>query len=321
MISNRPVAVAAIKAAIDRLCGETYDRAMVQGPAEMKRIAWVILAAAACLAGCKSAPPPPAPHPRIISYSPAVTDILYDLGLGPHVIGVTGWCIVPEGFGPRIVGDVTNPNTEAILALEPDLIIIQQDPSKFDPLRSQNPRIRVLSVKTDSLEGIIESVQTIAQAAGVEAKGAELAGGIRKRLDDLRRRWQGQPRPRVLFVMGFDHPGTVGKDTYLDELITIAGGQNVAEGLSKWPTINAEMIMNMKPDVLICQVNPGEGDNAMKYWQGLGAIPAVAHNRVYVTTDKRMTIFGSRIADAAETLARFIHAEPSTQPATQGSAK
>jgi iron complex transport system substrate-binding protein len=108
-----------------------------------------------------------APHPRIVSYSPAVTDIVYDLGLGEHLVGVTSWCILPAGQSKPIVGGETRPNTEAILGLGPDLIFIQQDPSSFNALRAQDPRVRVISVKTDSLAGILQSIRTIGQAAGV----------------------------------------------------------------------------------------------------------------------------------------------------------
>jgi iron complex transport system substrate-binding protein len=271
------------------------------------------LVSLACILGCGPRPAP-APRPRIISYSPSVTDILYDLDLGEHVVGVTSWCILPPGQSKPVVGSETAINTEAVLKLRPDLIFIQQDPSRFQPLLRQDPNVRVLSVKTDSIEGILAAVRTIAEAAGVAKRGQALAGRIARRLEDIRRRWSDQPRPRVLFAMGYDHPATCGRGTYLDEIITLAGGRNVAaEKYSGWPTINVDVVLSLAPDVLICQTNPQDAESARNYWTSLKGLPAARSGRVYVSTDRRLTIFGSGIADTADQFARWIHAQPQSR--------
>jgi len=267
------------------------------------------------VAGCRDkSPDAQVPRPRIISYAPSVTDILYDLGLGDHIVGVTSWCILPAGQVKQVVGSESDVNTEAILALQPDLIIVHQDLAPFEQVQVHRPTCRVISVRTKTVEGIIGSIETIAEAAGVSQRGRDLAGEVRRDLDELRSAAAGRDRPGVLFVHGFDHPYTCGAGTYVGELIEMAGGRNVAaEYYEGWPSINAEMVMKMAPDVLICQANAAEADKALEYWQRLADIPAVAKGRVYVSTCRRMTIPGSRIAEAAAQFAEYIHPRATTQ--------
>jgi len=282
----------------------------------MKRVILLALLPAVVLAvGCRDeSPDAQGLRPRIISYAPSITDILYDLGLGDHIVGVTSWCILPAGQVKQVVGSESDVNTEAILSLQPDLIIVHQDLAPFEQVQKHRPGCRVISVRTRTVEGIIRSIETIADAADVSQRGRDLAEKVRRDLDELRSSAQGRDRPGVLFVHGFDHPYTCGAGTYVGQLIEIAGGRNVAaEYYEGWTSINAEMVMKMAPDVLICQANAAETDKAMQYWQQLADIPAVANGRVYISTSRRMTIPGSRIAAAAAQLARYIHPGATTQ--------
>ncbi len=291
----------------------------------MRSVLAIILAAGVCCVGCgDDERAAGAPHPRIISFSPSVTDIVYDLGLGDHLVGVTSWCILPEGESRPVVGTEQKAGIERIVSLDPDLIFIHQDAAPFERVRELLPDVRIISTQTDELDGILRSIRTVADAAGAPDRGEALAGEVHARLDAVRERVAGLPRPRVLFVMGYDHPGTVGADTYIDDLITLAGGQNVAaEHYTYYPTINADMILRMAPEVLICQVNEDDVDAVRRYWNGLGDVPAVANGRVYVTTYDRMLIPGSRVYEVAELFARCIHPEaaatlPATGAATRG---
>jgi len=285
----------------------------------MRRL--VILSAvllAPVVSGCREKPPPADPAAvRIISYSPAVTDILYALGLGDNLVGVTSWCILPDGASKPIVGSQSDVNEERILSLRPSVIFIQQSPGKFKSLKSLMPDLSVISLKHDSLEGILTSIRTIGRASGASERAERLVTELRGRLDRVRGRVRGKVRPRVLFVMGYDHPSTCGAGTYLDEIIRVAGGVNAAgERFRGWPMINADVILSLRPDVLICQVNSGDVESARRYWGSLSSVPAVAQNRVYVSADRRLTIFGSGAADVAEQFAEWIHG-PATKGASQ----
>ena len=279
----------------------------------------VYLVAVVMLTGC-SKPPAQAPRPRIISYSPSVTDILIDLGLEQHLVGVTSWCMLPAGVTKPIVGSESAINTETVLELAPDLIFVQQKTEKFDPLLKRLPSCRVVSVKTDSVEGVLQSIRTIGQEVdkagpqplGAAEKSEKLSAGVRRHLEEIRRKAPSR-RPRVLFVMGHDHPYTTGRDTFLHELIEIAGGVNAAgESYTGWKSINLEVILALAPEVLICQTTPTEEGAARTYWNALKDLPAVKAGKVIVTTDRRLTIFGSRIGDSAQQLALWMHGASGT---------
>lgn len=282
-----------------------------------------ILVATTLIIGC--APKVrPAPRPRIISYSPAVTDILYDLGLGEHIVGVANYSILPDGENKPIVGDVSNPNSEFILSLQPDIILHQSSPqtTQFDSIKRHLPELKVVSVMTDSVPGVLDSIRTIAEVSGVKDRGEELAAKIKARLDALEQKCKDLPRPRVLFVMGYDHPGTAGGKTYLDDIITLAGGVNVARDMDRYPQINAEWVLQAKPDVIICQIDkPSEVDAARRYWLSLAGVPAAQSGRVYVTADPRITIYGSRLADVAEQFGAWIHGESAGSVTASGPAE
>ena len=145
----------------------------------------------------------------------------------------------------------------------------------------------------------------------------ELSDAIQARidveLDGVRRAVAGRPTPRVLFVLGTEHPSTIGSGWLTDELLTIAGGKNAASelGLTSWANINLETVLTLQPDVLICKSAAGEQaiKQARAYWERLTDLKAVKNGRVHVTDDRRLTIPGSRVGRTARKLAEMIHHE------------
>jgi iron complex transport system substrate-binding protein len=239
-----------------------------------------------------------------------------DLGLADHLVGVTRFCLLPPGISRPVVGDEEKPNSEFIASLQPDIIFHQGKGENFRSVQQRLPGAKIISVKTDSVAGILDSIRTIADAAGQPQRGTELAEKIRSRLDALREKHAAGPHPRVFFAMGYDHPGTIGGGTYLDELIGLTGGANVAGDMAGYPQVNAEWVLAARPDVVICQVdNDSQLEPARRYWLGLTGLPAARSGRVYVTADPRVTFYGSRIAQLAEQLALWIHPPAATEKA------
>ncbi len=253
---------------------------------------------------------------RIISYSPSVTDIVVDLGLLDNLVGVTSWCELPDGVSVTRVGSESTLNSEALLALDPDVIFIQQTKDRFLPLMKMRPDLKVVSVSHDSIEGISSSIRTIADTVGYSARGDKLAKQIMGRVEQIRQRCINKPKRRVLFLMGYDHPATCGRNTYLDEIISVVGGVNAAgENYKGWPAINAEMIVKLRPDVIVCQVNPGQEAGARKYLSAFKQVPAISEGRLHITANRRLTLFGSRVLeDVILPFERYVHgAKTSTE--------
>ena len=118
-------------------------------------IAYIVLALTLVVPACRQTTARPAspatrPAPRIVSFSPSISSMLYDMGLGEQVVGVTTQCRIPDGYHPAVVGDALSVNVEAILAAHPDVILTQVDPARFAAVASAAPKVQIvyLSIET-----------------------------------------------------------------------------------------------------------------------------------------------------------------------------
>jgi len=251
--------------------------------------------------------------PRLVTFSPALTDLVFDMGLGDHVVAVTSQCQLPPGQQRRIVGDAFTVNTEAILSVQPDALLIQMDPRQFEVVRKIKPDVGIEHFTIEKIDDVTAAVERIGRIVGKEEVGKLAAERFRGELDAVRRRVADRPRPRVLFVMGYKEPSTAGGGTFVGEMIEIAGGRNAAaESYDGWKSLNLEYILSARPDVLVCWTAPNEANEAREYWSGLGDLPAVRERRVLVVTERDWTIPTTRLAGYVSRLADLIH--PETTP-------
>lgn len=146
---------------------------------------------------------------RIISTAPSITEMLYALGLGDRVVGVTRFCrYPPEAQQKPKIGDYINPNLEAIAALRPDLVIVQTNPVRLAE-RLQALHLRTLEVDQQNLAALYNSMRVTGVAAGVSTRAEQLITSIQSQLAAVRTRAAALPRRRVMFVVG-RAPGTAG---------------------------------------------------------------------------------------------------------------
>lgn len=281
-----------------------------------KSLLLLMLSACMCVSGCsgcrRSKPRPDAPRPRVISHSPALTEMMFDMGFGDHVVAVTRQCILPEGEERIAVGDLTEVSAEAILAAVPDVILIQQNPKKFDSVLQVSPEIKIEHFDIEEIDQIASAMERIGEIVNKPEVGKRKAEEFRSRLDAVRKRVAGLPKPKVLFVMMSGQGFFIGGEkSFIKGIIELAGGVDAAGELRRWAGVNIEHILQMQPEVIICQTDPGNEDEAMKYWQGISGLPAVRDGRVYVVTDRHWTIPSMRTAGIAEQAAEFIHPEAS----------
>lgn len=275
-----------------------------------------LLVAILVLSGCgRDLPRSEAPSPRTVSFSPAITEMLFEMGLGDHVVGVTTYCKPPGDVRIPVVGNDLNIAVESILAVEPDVLITQSDPARFDTLRKLNPDIRIEYASIETLADIAKAMSRIASLLGNHDKGLDARNRFLYRLDEVRRRVAGRPKPRVIFVMGHHDPSTAGKGTFINELIEVAGGVNIAaEKYKGWKRIGIESLLKLAPDVIVCESEPSVADEARKYWAELTA-SAPRKVRVHVVTDRGWTIPTARMADPfAQMMAGFIHPQTARGP-------
>jgi iron complex transport system substrate-binding protein len=259
-------------------------------------------------------------HPqRIISLSPSVTEILYGVGAWPQVIAVSQYCNYPDDVKnkPRVNGwDKTN--LEQVMALKPDLVIgvDAQEPFLRDKLDELG--VRALFVRSQTLADILASMEEIGRASGHEQEAAGLAAQTQSEIDEVRRTVANRPRPRVLCVVD-RVPGTIRdlytatRGSYLDELISIAGGDSIAPPAEHgYGKITKEAVLTLDPEVIIDMIQGSKGnfgEDPIAVWNELAEVRAVRDRRIYPMSDPSVVHPSQFVGHTARTFARALHPE------------
>ena len=251
---------------------------------------------------------------RIISLAPSNTEVLFFLGLGDRVVGVTTYCDYPEAAKviPKI-GGFKDPSLEKVVALKPDLVFATGMHAQLIK-QLEDAGLTVLVIKPNTIDGIFNSFKTIAKAAGVENKTAPLTKDLQDRVDAVNKKIASIPdnqRPAVYYEMWYEPLMSVGKNTLISETIKLAGGKSITADLAEqYPQISEEIIIEKNPDVLINsyghdakKVTPEE-IAARKGWNELSF---VKNNRIYTIESDCLTIAGPRIVDGLEKMAQCLY--------------
>ena len=263
---------------------------------------------------------------RIVSTAPSITELLFALSLGDRVVGVTRFCrYPPEAQKKTIIGDYINPNIEVIASLKPDLVIVQQNPVRLTE-RLNSLRLHTLEIDQQNVpfeDAIYGSIRIVGDATGTPARAAQLIDTIRKGLESVRARSAALKRKRVMFVVGRS-PGrldgliVVGRAAYLNEVMAIAGGDNVfRDAVAPYPEISLESVIARDPEVLLdmgdmsdtVAVSEQHKREVVTLWQRQQVLTAVKQNRVIAIASDMYVVPGPRVVDAAHALFAMIHPE------------
>ena len=250
------------------------------------------------------------PPRRIVSMAPSVTEMLFALGLGEEIVGVTDYCdYPPEAEKKPKIGGYYRPSVERIISLSPDLVVATADGYNRDVvLKLEEAGIPVYVVNPRTVEGVIEEIERLGKVVGREREAAELAGEMRGRVEAVRRRAAAIPpskRPRVFFEIGRDPLVTAGPNTFIDDLITLAGGINIAgDSPMPWPKFSIETVIERKPDLIISASHVG---SPQSFWGRFDEIPAVRKGLVFEVSDiSKFVRPGPRIVEALEEMSAMI---------------
>jgi iron complex transport system substrate-binding protein len=280
------------------------------------------LAAAGCGGGSDRTPAVPGHPQRIVSLAPSLTETLFALGVGDRVVGVTRYCAYPAEARelPRVGGHL-DPNFEAIVSLEPDLVVVIPS-SHENRRRLESLGIAVLEVDQHDVDAVLDSVSTVADACGVGERGAALRSTIEDRLADVAATVAGSPRVRTLVVVGHQIGGgavrsvwAAGPDTFYDGVLRIAGGVNVVDGsVARYPELSREGLTALDPEVVLDVIAAVEErnldlDEVLSGWRRLSELRAVRAHRVSVLEGDHMVVPGPRLPEMVEAVARALHPE------------
>ena len=264
-----------------------------------------------------------APPERIVSTAPSLTELLYALGLGDRVVGVTRFCTYPpDALKKPKIGDYVNPNLEAIAALKPDLVVIQTNPVQLAE-RLRTLHLNVLEVDQHDIAALYESIRQVGEATGAIARAAQLATSIRDSLNQVRKRAAGSGRTPMMFVVGrtpgrLDGMIVAGRTSYLNEVIEIAGGKNVfGDARAAYPQVSLEEVLARNPSAIVDigdmaqdrSVTPEQIREVIALWQRVPTLAAVRDKRVYPIAPGGLLVPGPRVVEAARELLQILHPE------------
>ncbi len=252
---------------------------------------------------------------RIVSLAPNLTEILFALGLEEQVVGVSNDSdYPPEAANKKKIGTFWQPSTEAIIACKPDLVItlwFEQQKAVADSLERLG--YKILSLKIEKIEELLTAIQEIGTITDCKSQAEELLERLNSQLNDLQLRLSSANKVKVLWVVQVEPLRISGRDTFINELIKLASGENaIGDTLQQYPPIGTEEILTCGAEVII-QSAMGTGDMAEqqkaaeKFWSGWKNVPAVRNNRIYVVEPDTVTRLGPRLYEGLELIARCLH--------------
>ena len=249
---------------------------------------------------------------RIVSLAPANTEILFALGLGDKVFGVTEICNYPgEAQGKEKVGGYQGIDLEKVISIDPDLILAE-DLHKTDVVPAlEDLGFTVLVMRPHDLKETEEAIELIGKITGTGDRAAEIVNDMElraKAITDLTGTLDVSQLPRVLYAMYHEPIYTIGTNTFIHEMIMKAGGTNIAAFAGEgWPTLSLEQVISLNPQVVI--VDNEASLLALNSDFRLAGLDAFKNGRVYLINPDLTSRQGPRIIEGLERMSRMIHPE------------
>lgn len=248
---------------------------------------------------------------RIISLAPNVTEILFALGLESRVVGVTSYCDFPEAAKSKDkVGDTLQPNLEKIISLKPDLVVVSTS-SQLENLtrRLDQLAIPVYVTNPRAVREVAASIRSLGEVTGTSERARTLTGEMESRIDAVERRTGGLARPRVLYVLQTGPLITAGRNTFINDLINIAGGQSISgDQTADYPQFSRETVVARAPEIIVApSIHGAELVKQSDLRRDFATTPAIRSNRIVWVTPDLVDRPGPRIVEGLEQLAKGLH--------------
>jgi len=255
---------------------------------------------------------------RIISTSPSITEILFELGLEDHIVAVTDFCIYPkEACILPSIGGVLNPDIETIVSLKPDLIILQSDSVK---LKENFVRlgIQTFSIKVETISDIFKSINRLGKELNCQERAKKLLLTLKGKINVLKKRVSGRSRKKVLLLLGdSSNPSrdlyAVGPGTFLNELLILSGGKNILQNSkAQYPKLSKEFIIEQSPEIIIeagpkSNLSKKEINYRVEQWNRFPTIQAIKDKRIHFIGEDYILIPGPRLVKTLEKFTKIIH--------------
>ncbi|WGM89972.1 MAG: cobalamin-binding protein [Candidatus Bathyarchaeota archaeon] len=276
---------------------------------------------------------------RIVSLSPSNTEILFAVGAGNKVVGVTDYCDHPAQLEAQIrakktfrVGGYWNPSVEKILALDPDLVLVStaKCSNKTNDCKTECSRsceitiktakeleslgINVLMLSPHSLDDVFDDILLVGNATGKSSRARKIAKDLRQRTNTVIEASKTiAVKPKVYFEVWKDPYISVNSQTWIGNLISLAGGENVfGDALTEWPLIGPDDVVKVNPDVMLFPVIPDvvpfwESFEAVQNRKGWKNVSAIKNERLSTVLRDCVSRPGPRLVESLEQLSKFFH--------------
>lgn len=256
------------------------------------------------------------PPQRIISLAPNMTELLFSLGLGDKIVGVTNFCDYPEEAGRKPkVGGMSNPSLEAVVSLKPDLVLLTIDgnPKAFEE-RLRSLKINTFVLKSKRISELPQGIRQIGSATGTQENAEKLAEEVEKKIQEISRQQKAfmnlhpiAKKTKVLFIVWPEPLIVAGPGSITDDALQILGVDNIAgKTASTYPKYSIEEILRRAPDIIFI----GKGQNSMNQvseglLRRLKNTPAARNKKVFYVSDYLYRL-GPRTVKGIEELAGYL---------------
>jgi iron complex transport system substrate-binding protein len=253
------------------------------------------------------------PPQRIVSLAPNLTEMLFALGLDDRIVGVTSYCdFPPAARAKEKVGDTIRPDLEKLITLHSDLVLVSTA-SQLENLTRRLDQLSIPVYVTDprTVRAVIATLRAIGEVTGATEPAARLSAEMERRINEVEARVRPLPRPRILYALQTEPLITIGHRTFINDLITLAGGSSISDSESAdYPQFSRETVVARAPEVIVAPLLHGTNASSEQVLRrAFAETPAVRAGRIALVDPDLINRPGPRIIDGLEEMARALHPE------------
>ncbi|MGL5150863.1 MAG: ABC transporter substrate-binding protein [Clostridium sp.] len=247
---------------------------------------------------------------KIISVGPNVTEMIFALGKGDLLVGRTKYCDYPEeALKVQEIGSLLTPNIELIAELKPDLVIASTHFKEEAAKKLEELNIKTIVLYSEeNFDGVYSSIETLGKILNSNEKASEIVKGMKAKVASVQEKVKGLEAPSMYYVVGYGQKdSTAGGDTFIGQMIEMAGGNNIAKDSKGWG-FSKEALAEKNPSMIVLSKynDTKAAFTTTDFYKGL---PAVKDGKVYEIDENKLNRQGPRLADGLEELAKILHPE------------
>lgn len=246
---------------------------------------------------------------KIVSAAPNMTELVYKLGAGDKLVGRTKYCDYPEeALNVESIGTLKTPDIEKIISLEPDLVLASTHFNEENAQKLENAGIKVLSLyEENNVDGVYTMIDTLGKALNKQSEADKTIEEMKSTINEVTEKVSKLEAPTVYYVVGFGDGGnyTAPENTFVGQLIKLAGGNNIVPASDSW-SYSLEALIEADPEIIV--VRKGEKE-AFKSAPAYNNLTAVKNDKVYEIDNNLLDRQGYRNAEGVKNLAEIFHPE------------